>query len=76
MWSGHIERMNGEFVKKVYVSEIKGPSTRGRTFRRWKDLVREHMSNRVVTRGGGLEQARRECLDGEGWRLIYSEHLP
>ncbi len=30
-WFGHVERMNSEgFVKKVYVSEIEGPSRRGR----------------------------------------------
>ncbi len=30
-WFGHIERMNSEeFVKKVYVNEIEGPSRRGR----------------------------------------------
>ncbi len=38
----HIERMDSEeFVKKVYVSEIEGPSRRGRSLGRWKDRVKE-----------------------------------
>ncbi len=41
-WFGHFERMNSEvFVKKVYVSEIKNPSMRGRPPGRWKDGVHE-----------------------------------
>ena len=35
-WFGHIERKNNEeFVKKVYVSEIDGPSGKGRPLVRW-----------------------------------------
>ncbi len=65
-WFGHIERINGEeFVKKVYLSELEGPGRKGRPPGRWKDRVKEYMSERGATRGGGLEQARRECLDGE-----------
>ncbi len=37
-WFGYTERMNSEeFVKKVYVSEIKGPGRRGSPPGRWKD---------------------------------------
>ncbi len=62
-----------EFVKKVCVSEIKGHGRRGRPLGRWKDRVKEYMSERGATRGGGggLEQTRRECLDRERWRLFY-----
>ncbi len=56
MWFGHSERMNSEeFVKKVYVSETGGPSRRGRPLGRWKDRVKEYMSEKGATRGGGLE---------------------
>ncbi len=48
-----------EFVKKVYVSEIKCPYRRGRPLGRWKDRVKEYISERGATRGEGLEQARR-----------------
>ncbi len=44
-WFGHIESLRSEeFVKKVYVSEIKGPSRRGRPLGRWKDRVKEYLS--------------------------------
>ncbi len=44
-WFGHTERMNGEeFVNKMYVSEIEGPSMRGRPLGRWKDRIKEYMS--------------------------------
>ncbi len=39
-----------EFVKKVYVSEIEGPSRRGRPLGRWKDRVKEYMCERGATR--------------------------
>ncbi len=40
-WFGHIERTNSEeFVRKVYVSEIEGPSRRGRPLGRWKDKAK------------------------------------
>ncbi len=74
-WFGHIERTNGEeFMKKVYVSEIENPSRIGRPLGRWKDRVMEYMSERGSNRGGGLKQARRECLDRERWRLFCYGH--
>ncbi len=58
-WFRHIERMNSEeFVKEVYVSEIEDPSRRGRPLRKCKDKVKEDMSERGATRGGGLQQAK------------------
>ncbi len=51
-WFGHTERMKSEeFVKKVYVSEGVGPSSRGRPPRRWRDRVKEHMYERGASRG-------------------------
>ncbi len=67
--------MNSEkFVKKVYVCEIEAPSRRGRSLGRWKDRVKEYMSERGVTRGGELEQARKEYLDRERWRFFCCSH--
>ncbi len=72
---GHIEMVNSEeFVKKVYVSEIDGPGRRRRPLGIWKDRVKEYMSERGATRGGGLEQARRKRLDREMWRLLCCDH--
>ncbi len=56
------------------MSETKGPSRRGRPLGRWNDRVKEYMSERGATRRGGLEQARRECLDKERWRLFCHGH--
>ncbi len=48
-WFGHIERMETEeFVKKVYHSSIEGPNRRGRPLGRWKDKVKQYMSERGV----------------------------
>jgi len=58
----------------VYVSEIEGPSRRGRPLGRWKDKVKEYMCERGAGRRGRLEQARRECLDRERWRLFCLGH--
>ncbi len=38
-----------EFVKKVYVSEIEGPSRRGGPPGRWNDRVKEYISERGAT---------------------------
>ena len=44
-WFGHMERKkNEEFVKKVYVSETEDPRKRGRPAVRWKDRVKEFIS--------------------------------
>ncbi len=62
-WFGHIEKMGSEeFVKKVYMSENAGPSSRGRPPVRWRDRVKEYMCERErgAIRWGGLDQARRE----------------
>ncbi len=70
-WFDHIERMKSdEYVKKVYVSEIECPNRRGRPLGRWKDMVKEYVSERGATREGRLEQARKEYLDSERWRLF------
>ncbi len=70
-----IERMGSEeFVKKVYMSESVGPSSRGRPPVRCRDRVKEYMCERGATRGRGLDQGRRECLDRERWRLFCHDH--
>ncbi len=74
-WFGYIKRMKSkEFVKKVYVSEIVDPSSRGRAPGGWKDRVKEYICERDATRRGRFEQARRERLDRERWRLFCSGH--
>ncbi len=40
-----------ELVKKVYVSESVGPSSRGRPRGRWRDRVKEYMCERGAARG-------------------------
>ncbi len=59
--------MNTEdLVKKVNACEIDDPSRRGWPLGRWKDRVKEYMSERGVTRGEVLEQARREYMSERG----------
>ncbi len=44
-WFGHIERMeNEESVQKVYQSSVQGPNMRRRPLGRWKDRVKESVS--------------------------------
>ncbi len=40
----------------------------------WKDVVQEYMCYKGVRRWGKLEQARRECLVRERWKLVYCGH--
>ncbi len=71
---GHTERMGSdEFVKRVYLSSVEGRNRRGRPLERWKDRVKEYVSEREV-RGNGLEWARRECMDRERWRSVCRGH--
>ncbi len=66
LFTPHIERIGSEeFVKKVYMIESVG---------RWRNRVKEYMCERGATRGGELDQARRECLDRERWRLFCHGH--
>ncbi len=54
IWFGHIERLeNEEFVKKMYISEIEGLN-KSRPLGRYKDRVREHISERGTGRGEKL----------------------
>ncbi len=63
-----------EFVKKVYMSETVGPSSRGRPPGRWRERVKEYMCERGTSREGVLDQARKECLDRERWGLFCHGH--
>ncbi len=59
------------------MSERVGPNSRGRPPGRWRDRGRkyiEYMCERGTTRKGGLDQAKRECLDRERWRLFCRGH--
>ena len=70
-----MEKKNSEeFVKQVYVSESECPRRRGRLVVRWKDRVKEYMHETVADRGGGIELARRECVDRVRWRLFCCSH--
>ncbi len=71
---GHIERMgNEEFVERVYLSSDEGTNRRGRPLGRYKDRVKEHVSERGE-RGKGLEWARREVRDRKRWRAVCRGH--
>ncbi len=75
---GYTERMGSEeFVKKVHVSESVDPNSRGRPPWRWRNRVKEYLCERdaTSTRGERLDQARRECLDREKWRLFCRDHF-
>ncbi len=51
----HGEKMEyEEFIKKVYLISVEGPSRRGRPLGRWEDSVKEYVSERGV-RAKGLE---------------------
>ena len=73
-WFGHIERMGSEeFVRKVHVSESvqtveEGHLGVGGTVQK-STCVREVLPDWVQ-----LDQARRECLDRERWRLFCRGH--
>ncbi len=55
------------------LSSVDGPNKKGRPLERWKDRVKEHMSDRGA-RGNGLKWARRECMDRERWRYVCRGH--
>ncbi len=58
---------------RLYRSSVDGLNRRGRPLGRWKDKVKEYVSEKGV-RGNGLEWARRECMDRERWRSICLGH--
>ncbi len=59
----------------MYLSSVEGTYRKGRPLGRWKDRVKEYVSERGV-RGNGLEWARRECMDWERWRSVCRGHPP
>ncbi len=67
-WFGHIERMGSEeFVKKVYMSELVGPSSRGRPPGRWRDRVKEYMcEGELLPEGEGWVNQRGSVWTGRG----------
>ncbi len=73
-WFCHINRMeNEEFVRKVYRSSVEGPNRRGKPLGRWKDKVKENVSEKGA-RENGLEWEKRECMDRERWRSVCRDH--
>ncbi len=73
-WFSQTERMENEEFVKVYWNSVEGHNRRGRPLGRWKDTVKEYVSDRGA-RGNGLERARRECMDRERWRSVCCGHL-
>ncbi len=58
----------------MYVSEISCPNRRGRPHGKRKDRVKENMCERGAATGEKLDQARRECVDGERWMFFCRAH--
>ncbi len=56
-------------LQKVYLGSVEGMNRRRRPLGRWKDRLKEYVSERGV-RGNGSEWARKECRDRERWRSI------
>ncbi len=71
----YMERIGSEeLVKNSYMSESVSLNSRERSPGRWRGRVKEYMCERGATRKGGLDQARRECLDRERWRCFCCGH--
>ncbi len=69
-----MERMEeGKMTRRVYMSEIEG-GVRGRPPAKWRDRVQEYVRERGEGSLRNLEQARRECLDRETWKLFCRGH--
>ncbi len=60
--------------KKNFVSEIIGANRKKRPLGKWKDWVKEHIRENGITRGGELEQAKKECLDMNRGRFFCCGH--
>ncbi len=74
-WFGHMERMEeSKMTRRVSVSEIKGGNARGRPPVKWRDRVQEYVRERGERSLRSFEQARRECLDRESWKLFCRGH--
>ncbi len=63
---------NEEFVK-MYLNSVGGTNRRERSLGRWKDRMKEYVSEKGV-RGYGLEWARRQYMERERWRSICRGH--
>ncbi len=72
---GHIEQMKeSKMTRKVYVSEIEGRNARKQPPVKWRDRVQEYVKERDERSCRNTEQARRECLDRERWKLFCYGH--
>ena len=61
-------------MRKMFLSESVGPSSRGRLLRKWKDRVKGYMCERGATRRSGFEQARKKCFYRERWGIFCRGH--
>ncbi len=55
-----------KFVKKVYMSESVGPTSRGRPLGRWRDRVKEYLCERCYHGGEGWIKQRGSAWTGRG----------
>ncbi len=60
----------------MYLSKTEGLNRRGRSLGRCRDRVVEYMHKRGTGRGGGIEQAKWECLNRDWWSLYFCGHPP
>ncbi len=57
-------------TRRVCVSEMEGGNARGRPPVKWRDRMQEYVMERGERSLRNFEQARRECLDRERWKLF------
>lgn len=67
-WFGYMKRMpDNELLKRVYMSWVDMVNAGGRPPVKWENPALEYMRERNERR---LEDAERECQDGNKWRLF------
>ena len=58
----------------LYNSDINAVGVRGRPLVRWDDRVLEYVRERGDRRVRSMQQARRECMNRDRWRLFCRGH--
>ncbi len=61
-------------TRRVFVSEIEGGNAKGRLPVKWRDRVQLYVRERGERSFRNFEEARRECLDRESWKLFCRGH--
>ncbi len=70
-WFCHMEQMEeNKMISRMYVSEIEGGNARGQPPVKWGDRVLEYVRKKGERPLRNFEQARREYLDRESWKLM------